>query len=199
MSKKRDNKKKEKRLLVTRKGIALVIILALMILIVNIVTASYSWFMPLAENHNGMGYQSDTNLRSENCSFVTYAGTKQSNDSIDYNETVPITSSSYSINANTPYYFKTKIVNADTKFSSNVSLFFESMPADTTLAVTFPSNTVRATGSSPETDFYVIRNAYVKVYVSTDADGPGLLEVEWFVKSTANTSLDFTKMYLMYN
>ena len=84
-------------------------------------------------------------------------------------------------------------------FASNVSLFFENMPANTTMAVTFPSNTVRSTGSSAVTDFYVIRNAYVKKYLSTDADGPGLLEVEWFVKSTANTSLNFTKMFLMYN
>ena len=67
------------------------------------------------------------------------------------------------------------------------------------LAVTFPSNTVRSTGSSAATDFYIIRNAYVKKNVATDADGPGLLEVEWFVKSTSNTSLNFTKLYLMYN
>lgn len=199
MSKRSNSNQNAKRKLITRKGVMLVIILAVMILVVNIITASYSWFQPIAETHNGMGYQSNTNLRSENCTFVTYSGTKQSDDSIAYNESTPITSNSYTINANTVYYFKTNIVNGDTKFPSNVSLFFESMPADTTLAVTFPANTVRSTGSASESDFYVIRNAYVKVNVSTDAEGPGLLEVEWFVKSTTNTSLDFTKLYLMYN
>ena len=66
-------KKAMKKAIMNRRGIFLILLLAVLILVLNIITASFSWFQPLTGTHNGMQYQETTGVRSENCTYVTYA------------------------------------------------------------------------------------------------------------------------------
>jgi len=200
----------------TRRGVILISILAALILTINIITASYSWFTPKTVNGAGMQYVEEAYVRSEQCSFSTYEGTKRSVyqtghyiDQIDYGNSAV---TSVSVAAGETRYFRTSIINADTKYASDVSLYFASFGqagCNLTVAVTFPSNTVR-TVSKAETDYYLIRNAFVKVHDANDVDGPGLLQVDWFVKNNGSSAVTIklgpesaggenANMYLMYN
>lgn len=136
-------------------------------------------------------------------------------------------------------YFRTNIENQDTNCSSVVSLYHSKMPADISVAITYPSNTYHFVGTAEEMasyggaadpndvydyagypDYFIIRNAYVKVRNDNDADGPGLLPVEWFVENNTATEkyirvtarshktgsgeeettvIDHVYLYLMYN
>lgn len=200
----------------TRRGVILISVLAVLILMVNVITASYSWFTPKSVNGAGMQYVETAYNRSEKCSFSTYNGTKLTTpraghyaDQLEYSASA-ITSAS--IPAGETRYFRTSIINADTKYASDVSLYFASLGEENcnlTIAVTYPSNTVRKV-SSAEPDYCLVRNAFVKVHDENDVDGPGLLQIDWFVTNHGSSNITIklgpesaggsdANMYLMYN
>lgn len=210
------SKSKKKVMLTKRRGVIIISVLAVLVLVVNIITASFSWFTPQQVQGAGMAYTEDAYLRSEQCTFSTYQGTKRSTsqsghyiDEIEYDAS-PI--STISVPAGQTKYLRTSIINADTNYASDVSVYFNSIgtaSCNLTLAVTFPSNTVR-TISSAQSDYYLVRNAYVKVHDSNDVDGPGLLQIDWFVKNNGSSAVTLklgpqseggtnANMYLMYN
>ena len=199
----------------TRRGVILISVLAVVILIVNIVTASFSWFAPNSVSGAGMEYKKTTYNRSEQCTFSTVIGSKLSKpqegmyiDQLVY--TIEV--NNWEVEAGQTAYFRTLIVNADENYPSDVSLYFAKFGesgSNLTIAETSPSNTVR-TVSGEQDDFCLTRNAFVKRHDDNDMDGPGLLQVDWFV--TNNGSSDVTiklapesdgganaNMYLMYN
>ncbi|MBQ1475624.1 MAG: hypothetical protein IIZ32_10040 [Ruminococcus sp.] len=205
--------KKQKR--ATRHGVILISVLAVLILIINIITASFSWFAPNSVNGAGMEYKKTTYNRSEQCTFSTFLGSKLSKpqegmyiDQLVYTTEIE----DWEIKAGKTAYFRTSIINADKNYPSDISLYFATFGesgSNLTIAETSPSNTVR-TVSGEQTDFCLTRNAFVKRHDDNDMDGPGLLEVDWFV--TNNGSSDITiklapeskgganaNMYLMYN
>ena len=228
--------KDKKRQLMNRRGIVLIALLALMILVVNLVVFSYSWFTPETTSGVGLALDTTATVRSQKCTFSTYQGTlvTESNknqhtgyfiDQIHYNDnpiaanteiTIP-KASTVVVNSKTTtvpgrVYFRTNIQNTDTEHPSVVSLYHHSFPAELGIGVTYPSNTYFINGDEDYDDCFILRNAYVKVKDEADVDGPGLLQVEWFVE---NFSTDSTKsirvtsqttgsdtiewLYLMYN
>ena len=222
---KKNNKKAKAKAAITRKGVILVALLAAMILVVSIVTFSYSWFEPQTVSGKGLSFQEDSRLRSEDCSFVTHQGEvvtaamKTSDpdtyktyfiDQVRYFDATVTGSVSVPAKVgDTPgrVYFKTDITNGigsfshtDGQYPSIVSLYISTMPGNLTVACTYPSNSVRFV-SSQQYDYYIIRNAYVKVRDDEDVDGPGLLEVEWFVENNTNSAIpiNLNNLYLMYN
>ncbi|MBQ3264960.1 MAG: hypothetical protein IJH07_04195 [Ruminococcus sp.] len=210
---KRRSKTEQMKKSIKRRGVILISVLAVLILMVNVITASYSWFTPGKVNGAGMEYVDTIANRSEQCTFKTYRGTKITSyssghyiDQIDYNTEI----TTESVPAGETKYFRTSIVNADTANASDVSLYFSSFGqanCNLTVAVIFPSNTVR-TVSAAQTDYCLIRNAYVKVHDEKDVDGPGLLQVDWFVKNTGSSAVTVNvgpmggsnaNMYILYN
>ena len=220
MSKSKEKSNNKKPIINKRTGVIFVSLLAVIILVINLLTLSYSWYEPQSVTGKGIYFNKNTNLRSENCSFSTYVGTVVDDPEegfigeIRYSESA--TTGSVSIPAcdvvageTVPgrKYFRTNILNSSREYPSVVSLFLASMPANLTVCVTFPSNSVRAVGSTAKSDYYLIRNAYVKKYETTDADGPGLLQVDWFVENYTNSAISLNigtpsagdGLYLMYN
>lgn len=200
----------------SRRGVVLVSVLAVLILIINIITASFSWFTPKSQNAVGMQYIKTTYNRSEQCGFSTVSGSKRAAyedgmyiDQMNYGG---IELHYYDVPAGETRYFRTSIINDDENYPSVISMYFASFGeagSNLTVAVTYPSNTVR-TVSGPQDDFCLVRNAYVKRKDTNDVDGPGLLQVDWFVinngSSTVRIKLDpestggaYANMYLMYN
>ncbi len=209
MDKKNRSKKQRSVILQSRKGIILLAIIAMMVLVINLITASYSWFTPQSETDKSVGYSYQGQLRSQNCTMSTVLGTKtneQGNglykDQINYDPNLSTNAipadNEINVGAGNTQYFKTEIVNHDEVNATDVGLFIKVMPA-CTIAVTYPSNSVRTVSSSTN-DYYLIRNAYIKKYVATDVNGPGLLEVEWFVKNTGSSSvkIDLDNLYITY-
>jgi len=238
--------KNKNRQRLNRRGIVLIALLAVMILIVNLIVFSYSWFTPLTTTGVGLALDmTDRNLsiRSEKCTFSTYQGTlvTENNknqhtgyyiDQIHYSDTpiaenaeitIPkattVTENGKTTTVPGRVYFRTNIQNTDTEHPSVISLYHHSFPAGLGIGVTYPSNTYFINGDEGDSDYddcFILRNAYVKVKDDADVDGPGLLQVEWFVEnfSTARTrSIRVTRqttglpsgsapiewMYLMYN
>lgn len=189
----------------TRRGVMLIALLAVLILIVNLITASYSWFTPQSENGQNMSYSFTGKIRSENCTMSTFKGVKLTGTTIKDGEYInqiryDITPSTGSVTvaAGTTQYFKTEIINQDTVNASDISLFIKSLPA-CTLAVTYPANTVRKF-SETQKDLYIVRDAYVKRKDNADVNGPGKLEIDWFVTAGASSvTLDLNGLYLLYN
>ena len=221
--------------------------LAVLILVLNILAFSYSWFTPSSVTAQGLDFDENYSVRSENCEFKTYQGeivtedmklgrngykaNDYSNYSIDQvkysnteiTSTTPITipratetiENGETVTIPGRVYFRTEIQNQDTHHPSVISLYHESMPPDLSVAVTYPSNTYHYVGTVQDfeawfgagttgwPDYFIIRNAYVKVKDMNDADGPGLLPVEWFVENndtTRDLEIEITgKLYLMYN
>lgn len=240
-------KKKKKRQFTRRHGVALISILAAMILVVNLVVFSYSWFQPKTVEAKGLEMNLNASLRSEKCTFETYQGTlvTESNwntlqsgqektfkdqgyyiDQVAYNEakiadnvaiTIPAATIVHDAELNEDVtvpgrvYFRTNIQNTDTQYPSVISLYHHQMLADVGVAITYPSNTYHRTEEVYD-DYFILRNAYVKVKNDADVDGPGLLIVEWFVENfdtSATKSIRVTPqtvgtetiqwLYLMYN
>lgn len=217
--------KAKKHIHATRRGIILISVLAVLILIINIITASFSWFTPQVWKNpqdssvlgaSGMEYKKDTYNRSEKCNFSTSSGTKQTVyesgkyiDQINYGEAI-----SYATVAadGGKAYFRTSVINYDASHPSDVSLYFASLGetgSNLIVAVTYPSNTVR-TVSGENNDFCLVRNAYVKRHDTNDVDGPGLLQIDWFVTNNSGSDIilnldpesnggQYANMYLMYN
>lgn len=218
---KADNKRKAKekdvmQARVTRRGVVLISALAILILIVNIVTASFSWFTPNSVAGAGMEYKKTTYNRSEQCEFYTRSGMKHNDYAdghyIDQMNYADLDLTSVSINPGQTAYFRTSIENKDENYPSDVSMYFASFGesgSNLTVAVTYPSNTVR-TVSGVQTDFCLLRNAFVKRKDVNDVDGPGLLQVDWFVINNGSSAVTIklspesnggtdANMYLMYN
>ena len=234
---------KKKRRLLRRRGIILIALLALMILIVNLIVVSYSWFTPASTRGVGLSLDMTSSLRSEKCTFSTYQGTLVTDanwetgnpsyrsqgyfiDQIAYGSdpiaenaeiTIPQattkTEGGETVIVPGRVYFRTNVQNTDTEHPSVISLYHHSFPADLGIGVTYPSNTYFINGNSAYDDCFILRNAYVKVKDEADVDGPGLLQVEWFVENfdtSATKSIRVTRqtsgvaapiewLYLMYN
>ena len=212
----KSKKKKQEMMNMNRKGIVLIALLAVVILIVNIITFSFSWFEPLTEeNKSGAGFNVNTRLRAEGCTFKTHLGEKATQyvkdqttgaqtfrDQITYypNE---LTGDDLTVDLEDDHiaYFRTDIVNDDTSYPSVVSLYIASLDTGLIVSCTNPSNTVKKVTAANHTDFFIARNAYVKVNDPKDVDGPGLLMIEWYVenKSGDDVVVDLSQLHLMYN
>ena len=232
MSKKKKQKQK-RRQLNNRFGIMLILLLAVTILTVNLIVFSYSWFTPAQPTGDGLKLDTSASIRSERCTFSTYQGTlvTESNhgtyseyylDQIAYNNTPIAEDAEITIPAATTdgttvtpgrVYFRTNVQNEDTQYPSVISLYHHEFPNNLGIAVTYPSNTYFFNDGGAYSDCFILRNAYVKVKDEADVDGPGLLQVEWFVENfdTSSTkSIRVTRqtvgvetpiewLYLMYN
>lgn len=201
---KKSAKHKQRMLLNTRRSVVIIAMIAVLVLVINMITASYSWFTPESEEKIGMQYSFSGKVRSENCAMNTFKGTKQTTNENDtyINQIIYDTSAttgSVTVNAGKTQYFKTEIINSDTKNASDISLYISSFPA-CTLAVTYPANTVRKF-TETQSDLYIVRDAYVKRKDNADVNGPGKLEIEWFVtnSSTAAITVNLNNLYLLYN
>lgn len=209
-SSEKTKKDKKQAVLHSRRGVILIALLALTVLVVNLITASYSWFTPQSESGVSVGYAYEGQLRSRDCTMNTILGTKAAvaqggiyvgqinyDPSLTSNE-IP-SNHEISIASGATRYFKTEIINHDTQNATDIALYIKSIP-ECVIAVTYPSNSVR-TISTPSYDYYLIRNAYIKKYVATDVNGPGLLQVEWFVKNngTSTITIDLDDLYITYN
>ena len=190
--KKTNAKTDKKRLLSKRNGIILIVLLAVMILVINIITLSYSWFSPEVKRGIGMHYGAELTVRSQNCS-ITHSVGSVTKGAISY--TAWNGSSTVTVEAgNKIQYFKTTVTNSDPN-PTNISLYISSLPA-CSLGVATPSNTYR-TFAEAQTHIYILRNAYIEPL----KDGtPGMREIEWFVKtSDTAVTIDLSNVYLMYN
>lgn len=235
MSKTAKAKRRARRQFTNRHGIILIALLTVLILVVNLVVFSYSWFTPKTVEGKGLSIDETANIRSENCTFQTYQGevvttANQSQhhgyylDQIDYNDTAIANNAVITIPAQTTQtidgetvevpgrvYFRTEIQNQDEQYPSCVSLYHYEMPADLYVAITYPTNTYFHNDEAYR-DYFIIRNAYVKVRDMNDVDGPGMLPVEWFVENRSSTAKQIRVtlqtdgvaqaipwLYLMYN
>ena len=239
MSTKRISKKKARQFS-ARHGIVMIALLAVMILVVNLIMFSYSWFTPQTTAGVGLALDTKSSIRSERCTFETYQGTLVTKDNwvsggykaqgyfidqVAYNNTkiadnavvtIPrattATENGETVTIPGRVYFRTNIQNTDTEHPSVISLYHHQMLEDVGVAITYPSNTYHRTDALYD-DYFILRNAYVKVKDDADVDGPGLLQVEWFVENfdtTDTKSIRVTRqdqdvatpiewLYLMYN
>lgn len=182
----------------------LVLSIVLVTVIVNAIAFSYSWFNPdtfATFNGGTLEYQGDTiAMRNEDCSVeYFYATAKQSDGSIEYNNAF---TSELTVPSNSTRYFKAVITNSNEDIGPNVSLYISQLNASgkiISLACTYPSNTYK-TYTDNLTDVPIMRNAYVKPYVKSEAN-PGMVEVEFFINNKSGTDFSFDPgtMYLSYN
>lgn len=214
-SKRKAKSKKQLMFMRSRRGVILVALIAVMVLIINLISASYSWFTPENVNGTGMKYDYESKARSENCTMSTYKGVKVTGNNgngqthagyylnqIHYDSSA--TTSNVSIASGATQYFKTEIINQDTKNASGISLYITGISGvnasnTCTMAVTYPSNSVRTLTTSGTN--FIIRNAYVKRKDAQDVNGPGLLVVEWFVTNNGSSSISVnpSNLYLTYS
>ena len=182
--------------------------MAIMILIIGMTTASYSWFEPDVKEGIGLEFKDETHLRAQNCTVATYKGVK--GNKITTYESSPMANANVTVEATTSgetttpgyAYFKTVITNSSADYDTVVSLFIPSFTvagnSNASLCVAVPTNSVR-TYSATQTDIHVIRNAYVPRYVAADAN-PGQIIVEWFVKcNVGSVTFNPSQVYLMYS
>lgn len=202
---KNSEKKKKLTALNTRRGVMLIALLAVLILMINLITASYSWFKPWSETKHSMSYGFTGKVRSENCTMSTFKGEKLTDSTKGEGEYVnqiryeiqPSTEI-VTVPAGETQYFKTEIINQDTDSASDISLYIKSLPA-CTLAITYPGNSVRKF-SAEQNDLYIIRDAYVKQKNNADVNGPGKLEIDWFViAGNSSVTVNLGDLYLLYN
>lgn len=202
---------------ISHKFILVLLILTCLVCAVTIISSSISWFTPTIDENNFKNIalvETDVPLRSETCSFNTYEGIMASDGTISYSSTPVTTGESFLTGTATPAngvdgkvkpaykYFKTEVLNSSYQYPSCVSLFLSSVNEGVNLGVTYPSNSYRTVLSGETNDFYLIRNAYVKVRLDSDVDGPGLLTIEWFIRNdstTTNMSIVPSNLYLVYN
>lgn len=198
-------------------GIIIIAVLAVLILAVNVVTASYSWFSPKSETGIGMSFSQDDSIRSEKCSFTLFRGDMrtqqeaQGTDNPDYGEivyspstqitteSVTVTKGSNDEHPDGLWYFRVEVTNEDTQNASNISLYFNTqVPANTTIGVVKPTSATHKYTSATN-NVNIVRNAYVKKHVSTEVD-PGKLYVEFFVKCEGDSfSFNANNIVLLYN
>lgn len=205
---KKKAEKKKMLLRSTRRNVIVIALIAVLVLVINLITASYSWFTPQEDKKTGMSYSFSGLARSENCTMTTYKGKRLASANGDERgdgqywgqlvyESSPAASTS--VAAGKTQYFKTEIINGDANNASDISLYISSLPA-CTLAVTYPGNSVR-TFAGQQTDLYIVRDAFVKRKDTADVNGPGKLEIEWFVTNNGSSSITVNpnNLYLLYN
>ena len=199
---KKERKKKQQMMRLPRRGVIIVSLIAVMVLLINVITASYSWFTPQTESKSGMSYGFSGMVRSENCTMTTFTGEKVTAGDRETGEYIGQIrydgengyANSVSLSSGTNY-FRTEIINSDTKNASDISLYASGIPVNSTLAVTFPGNTVRKMTAADSGEVYIVRDAYVKRHDDADVSGPGKLVIEWFVTTTATATVDLTLLY----
>lgn len=206
--KKKTKAQKRKLFVASRRGVIVVALIAVLVLVINLITASYSWFTPQEEAKRGMIYSFDGQMRSENCTMTHFTGKRLSSgtdtreDGQYWNQMVYETpqSTSISVPAGQRKYFKTEIINGDSNNASDISLYISDLK-NCTLAVTYPGNSVRPIPAGQTDDVYIVRDAFVKRKDNGDVNGlPGKLEVEWFViGGSGGTTVNLNNVYLLYN
>lgn len=191
----------------------LCLLMAVLILVISMTTVSFSWFEPDVKEGIGLQYNDEVTLRDEHCTIITYSGSLNNTPGslgyglVQYSGEVGTSdvtvSATTSGETTTPgfAYFKTVITNSSEDYDTVVSLFLPSItPNDgrAGLGVATPTNSYRTFGAE-QTDIHIIRNAQVKMHVSTDAN-PGQLSVEWFVKcESGSVTFNPSQVYLMYS
>ena len=182
---------------------------AIVLIVVNLVLVSYSWFSPASQKGTGIKYNTSINFRSEKCEMKQYTGTN-TNGVIEY---TPITAGSFERKLSggqngTTYYFQTEITNTDQEYPTIVSLFFSSFPTswkDNTefsglgFGVQEPSNSYHTYNATQSPDFYLIRNAFIDKNDGHNKEAS--LSVKWFVVVPAGNevTLNLGTMFLTYN
>ena len=137
----------------SKRGYTVTVVLAALILIVSIVTLSYSWYSPLTQPGTSMSYSATVKVRSENCSILgTFPANsenalpmslKTGNLEASYVQTAaeyatvqlasmpqdaPQGAAADSASTGQIFYFRTKIANNDTQ-PTNVSLYLKTAPS----------------------------------------------------------------------
>ena len=212
MSMMKHSKKEKNRRQMNRHGIMLIILLAVTIFIVNMVVFSYSWFTPESTPGVGLSLDTSASIRSEKCTFETYMGVLVTDanwettyraqgyfiDQVAYGDTpirendkVNIPTATVVDGETVPgrVYFRTNVQNTDREHPSVISLYHHQFPDTLGLGVTYPSNTYFINDFGNYDDCFILRNAYVKKLDDADVDGPGLLQVEWFVENFSTTQV----------
>lgn len=206
----RSAKKKSKlKGLLGKRGYTITVVLAALILVVSIITLSYSWYSPLSQPGTSMNYSADVKVRSENCAILDTKGMDETkyNNKGEWDFTTDI-SGSKQIPANSIYYFRTVISNNDVQ-PTNVSLYLKSFPtgnvAKVGLGVASPSNSY-IEYTTDNSDTCIVRNAFI--YGKNDEKYKDLYII-WFIKTSTDpvtvnvTSKDKTpannNLYLRYN
>ena len=184
-----------------RNGVILVALLAILILLINVVTFSYSWFTPSVKNSTGMSYQGSGGVRSQDCSTATFKLTS-TNGKLSVGDAVTANAEVAVADGDGIQYFRTVIYN-NSSVATNVSLYLASVPTSSaafSLGVMTPSNSFH-TYTTSQTDVSIIRNAYIAGGVTRDAGfEPGVREVIWFIKTQgADVAVDMTQLYILYN
>ena len=198
----------KKKKITTRKGVMLVSLLAILIVVVSIITASYSWFLPTSTKSTGISYNSSAGFRSESCTVKHYAGTKNATTGVISYSKTEIATNTQSITRGTKAYYRTEITNTSSDYTTVFSLFFSNFPNQTdptinafgnvSLGISYPSNTFR-TLSEVQTDYPLLRNVYLNANDGTNEDAS--ISVEWFVVAddSSDFSFDINNIYLVYS
>ena len=198
---KKEKQKRQKLLLQSRRSIILIALIAVMVLLINLVTASFSWFTPQPDPKSGMQYSFNGKVRSENCTMSTFVGTKVTSSNKQDGEYINQIrydgehsyASSVTYSAGTNYY-KTEVINSDGVNASDISLYASGLPAGT-LAVAYPGNSVRTFSSAPEDEVYIVRDAYVAPHDDAGDNGNTKLVIEWFVIASGSGTVNLTLLY----
>lgn len=169
----------------------LIVVLALLIVVVGAISASYSWFTPGTDSGSAMKLVEETvAFRSHNCTLVTY----------DEGTTV-VDSKEYTLTPGEIKYFTTTITNTNGENSTNVSLYATNVIAGMGIGVSRPDNNYKKY-SSGASDKPIMRNAYISAKDSAVV-GSGYVDVVWFIKNIGNSNISFTmgkiKPYITYN
>lgn len=208
MKKNKNGKKAKNKKLLNRRGIILIVVLAVLILLINIITASYSWFSPVSKSGIGMQFQQGNYIRSEDCSFKVY---DCSSSPPSFATTYPELGNQFSVskasNSNNPtvglHYYRITVTNNDSANGSNFSIFIDStIPAGTTIGMVAPTNSVHTYSSATTGGVFLARNAYVSPHDTTKT-GAGTLDIDFFIRYTGsdNNGISIAKsaVKLMYN
>ncbi len=184
------------------------ILMTILIVVLSMLTFSFSWFAPGSETGVGLQFSETTSVRSENCKYTTYTG-DNNNGVISYenviNASTEVTVSSQGSGNNaTPgfAYFKTVIQNVNDNYDTNISLYLPQFNVDTettaAIGVAVPTNTYKSYKGN-NSDVAIVRNAYIAAY-SYDKDASGSISIEWFVKCDKGAvTLNPGSVYLTYN
>lgn len=191
----------------------LCVLMAILTIVIAMTTVSFSWFEPDVKEGIGLQYKDEAQLRDESCTIKTYSGSYNNTPGssgyglVQYGDQVGTdnvtVSATTSGDKTTPgyMYYKTVITNSSTEYDTTVSLFLPSFTpsnGQSSIGVAMPTNSYR-TFSAEQEDIHIIRNAHVKMLVSTDANA-GELSVEWFVKcDSGSVTFNPSQVYLMYS
>lgn len=191
----------------------LCVLMAILTIVIAMTTVSYSWFEPDIKEGIGLLFKDEASLRGESCTINTYTGAYNNTpgssgyglvlygDQVGTGNVTISATTSGDTTTPTYAYYKTVITNSSADYDTVVSLFLPSFAisnGNASIGVAVPTNSFR-TFTNTQTDIHIIRNAHVKVNVSTDAN-PGEIVVEWFVRCDAGSvTFNPSQVYLMYS